>query len=92
MTDIDADPAAGLSWRALETRVGLDSLPAFHRAFLTWRAVEGADDMPLRRVQQRVEAELNRLVQAGQATRSGEDWYLTPDALSSFPPAQPFLT
>ncbi|GGS35197.1 hypothetical protein [Deinococcus knuensis] len=96
MTDINADPAAGsaagLSWRALETRVGLDSLPAFHRAFLTWRGVEGAEDMPLRRVQQRVEAELNRLVQAGQATRSGEDWHLTPDALNGFPQAQPFLT
>ncbi len=91
MTDINADPAAGLSWRALETRVGLDSLPTFHRAFLTWRGVEGADDMPLRRVQQRVEAELNRLVQAGQATRDGEDWHLSPDALTGFGAAQAFL-
>ncbi|GAA5438407.1 hypothetical protein [Deinococcus aquaticus] len=81
-----------LSWRALETRVGLDDLPAFHRAFLTWRGIEDAAGMPLRRVQQRVEAELNRLVQAGHATRSGEDWHLTPDALSGFPQAQPFLT
>lgn len=74
-----------LSWRALETRVGLDALPDFHRAFLSWRGVEGAGEMPLRRVQQRVEAELNRLVQAGQARRHGEDWLLEPGALTAFP-------
>lgn len=73
-----------LRWRALETQVGLDGLPDFHRAFLTWRGVEGAPGMPLRRVQQRVEAELNRLVQAGQATREGEDWLVDPAALASF--------
>lgn len=78
-------PPDSLSWRALETRVGLDQLPTFHRAFLTWRGVEGAADMPLRRVQQRVEAELNRLVQAGQATRSEEDWQLSPGTLDTFP-------
>ena len=73
-----------LSWRALETRVGLDALPDFHRAFLGWRGVEGAPAMPLRRVQQRVEAELNRLVQAGQARRQGEDWLLEGSALAGF--------
>ena len=79
------DPAApALSWRELETRVGLDALPAFHRAFLTWRGVEGAADMPLRRVSQRVDAELNRLVQAGQARRQEEDWLLEPGALDGF--------
>ncbi|GGS00469.1 hypothetical protein [Deinococcus sedimenti] len=80
-----------ISWRALETHVGLDDLPAFHRAFLTWRGVEGAEGMPLRRVQQRVEAELNRLVQAGQATRDGEDWQLQPGALDGFDAAAPHL-
>ncbi|WP_155298719.1 hypothetical protein [Deinococcus kurensis] len=80
-----------ISWRALETHVGLDDLPAFHRAFLTWRRVDGADGMPLRRVQQRVEAELNRLVQAGQATRDGEDWHLQPGALDGFDAAAPHL-
>lgn len=74
-------PAPLLSWRELETRVGLDALPAFHRRFLTWRGVEGADDMPLRRVSQRVEAELNRLVQSGQARRQDDDWRLEPGAL-----------
>lgn len=83
--------AAPLSWRALETRVGLDALPAFHRAFLGWRGVEGAGAMPLRRVGQRVEAELNRLVQAGQAQRTGDDWTLAPGALDGFGAAAPFL-
>ncbi|MGX9686238.1 hypothetical protein ACTQ9L_03735 [Deinococcus wulumuqiensis] len=79
-----ADSAPGLSWRGLETRVGLDALPAFHRAFLRWRGVEGTESMPLRRVQQRVEAELNRMVQAGLAVREGDDWHLTPGALEGF--------
>ncbi|MFC4638060.1 hypothetical protein [Deinococcus hohokamensis] len=81
-----------LRWRDLETRVGLDGLPAFHRAFLTWRGIEGAGDMPLRRVAQRVEAELNRLVQAGVARRDGEDWLLSPGALAGFEEAQPYLS
>ncbi|EYB67141.1 hypothetical protein DEIPH_ctg051orf0057 [Deinococcus phoenicis] len=86
------DPASPpLSWRALETRVGLDALPDFHRAFLTWRGVEDAAGMPLRRVGQRVEAELNRLTQAGQAQRQGDDWLLGPEALAGFGAAGPYL-
>lgn len=84
--------ASELSWRSLETRVGLDDLPTFHRAFLTWRGIEGAGAMPLRRVSQRVEAELNRLVQAGQAQRAGDDWLLAPGALTGFGAAQPFVS
>ncbi|MFC4426629.1 hypothetical protein [Deinococcus navajonensis] len=84
--------APDLSWRTLETRVGLDALPAFHRAFLIWRGVEGVPAMPLRRVAQRVEAELNRLVQAGQARRDGEDWWLSPGVLTDFEAAGPFLS
>ncbi|GAA5513308.1 hypothetical protein Dcar01_02041 [Deinococcus carri] len=80
--------ASPLSWRDLETRVGLDALPAFHRAFLTWRGVEGADDMPLRRVGQRVEAELNRMAQAGQAQKREDDWLLEPGALAGFGEAE----
>jgi hypothetical protein len=83
--------ASPLSWRDLETRVGLDALPAFHRAFLSWRGVEDAGAMPLRRVGQRVEAELNRLVQAGQAERGEGDWSLQPGALDGFGAAAPFL-
>ncbi|ULH16378.1 hypothetical protein MF271_07255 [Deinococcus sp. KNUC1210] len=83
MTDHTA-AAAPLSWRALESEIGLDELPTFHRDFLTWRGIEDAEHMPLRRVQQRVEAELNRLVQAGQATRQADDWLLQPGALTGF--------
>ena len=80
-----------LSWRDLETRVGLDALPAFHRAFLTWRGVEDADAMPLRRVGQRVEAELNRMVRGGQAQKQGDDWTLAPGTLNGFEAARPYL-
>lgn len=73
-----------LSWRELETQTGLDALPAFHRAFLGWRGVEDAAAMPLRRVSQRVEAELNRLVQAGQAHRQEDDWLIEPGVLDGF--------
>ena len=84
-------PASGLSWRDLETRVGLDALPEFHRAFLEWSGVEGAAEMPLRRVGQRVEAELNRMVKDGRATREDEDWRLIPGALEGFEAAAPYL-
>lgn len=80
-----------LSWRALETRVGLDRLPDFHRAFLTWRGVPDVADMPLRRVGQRVEAELNRMVQAGEARKVEDDWELSPGALAGFEAAGPYL-
>lgn len=73
-----------LSWRELETRTELDALPAFHRRFLTWRGVTGVEAMPLRRVSQRVEAELNRMVQADQATRQGDDWQVQRAALKGF--------
>lgn len=73
-----------VSWRGLETQTGLDALPTFHRAFLTWRGVEGAAGMPLRRVSQRVEAELNRMVQAGQAIRQDDDWLVAPGVLDAF--------
>ena len=73
-----------LSWRQLETDVGLGALPAFHRRFLGWRGVPDVQEMPLRRVSQRVEAELNRLVQAGQANRAEDDWLIRPDALGGF--------
>ena len=89
MTSEDARASAGaLSWRELETRTGLDALPAFHRAFLSWRGVEDAGGMPLRRVSQRVEAELNRLVQAGRAHRQEDDWLIWPGVLDGFLGAQ----
>ncbi|AWN24451.1 hypothetical protein DKM44_03555 [Deinococcus irradiatisoli] len=80
-----------VSWRGLEARVPLDDLPAFHRAFLSWRGVAGAEEMPLRRVQQRVEAELNRWVQSGEAAREGEDLRVRRAALNGFEAARPWL-
>jgi hypothetical protein len=62
-----------IRWRELEARIPLDDLPAFHRAFLHARGVTDPEDMMLRRVQQSVERELNKLVQAGQARREGEE-------------------
>ena len=82
---------APLSWRDLETRVSLDNLPAFHRAVRMWRGVEGTAEMPLRRVGQRVEAELNRMVREGQARKEGDDWTLAPDVLDGFGEARPYL-
>ena len=85
------DTSKGLSWRSIENRVGLDALPAFHRAFLRWRGVEGVDNLPVRRAGQRVEAELNRMVQGDLATRAGDDWHLVPGALEGFEEAAPYL-
>lgn len=75
------------SWRALEERIGLDGLPVFHRAFLAWRGID-ASAMPLRRVGQRVEAELNRMARDGLAEVHGGDWLLVPGALDGFEAVQ----
>ncbi len=79
------------TWRTLEQKVPLDSLPDFHRHFLEWRGVEKAAEMPLRRVQQRVEAELNKLALEGKVVRLEGDWELLEDALKGFESAQPYL-
>jgi hypothetical protein len=68
------------SWRDLEASIPLEELPSFHRAFLTLCGVESSD-MPLRRVQQNVDRELNKLVLAGHAERSGNDIFIDLDAL-----------
>ena len=73
-----------LSWCELETKVGLDALPEFHRAFLAWRGIEGVQEMPLRRVGQRVSAELNGLVQAGLPQKKEDDWLISSHVLASF--------
>ena len=58
-------------WRDLEASIPLNRLPDFHRAFLALRGVTDPQEMLLRRVQQTVERELNKLVQAGLARREG---------------------
>ena len=61
-------------WRELEEQIGIEALPAFHRRFLATRGVENPDALPLRRVQQNVERELNKLVLEGKAQKTEETW------------------
>lgn len=58
-------------WRKLEEAIGLELLPSFHRAFLAARGTD-AGSLMLRRVQQAVERELNKLVLEGRAERNGD--------------------
>jgi hypothetical protein len=57
-----------IDWTELENQIGLESLPAFHRAFLVSRGVN-VTGMMLRRVQQTVEREINKLVLEQKAKR-----------------------
>jgi hypothetical protein len=57
-------------WSEVESRVELNELPRFHRAFLKLHRPElQADALPLRRVQQYVTQTLFQLVKSGQAQR-----------------------
>ncbi len=69
------------NWRELEERIGIEALPAFHRRFLAARGVENPDALPLRRVQQNVERELNKLVLEGKASKTEETWLVNADVL-----------
>jgi hypothetical protein len=70
-----------IRWRELESRIALDRLPEFHRAFLKLRGVHDPEEMMLRRVQQGVERELNTLIQSGEARREGEEVFISKSAL-----------
>lgn len=65
-------------WSRLETRIPLDELPAFHRAFLeTVRPGEGEWDTAfLRQVQGKVQASLKALERSGRAKREGDTLYV----------------
>jgi hypothetical protein len=67
------------NWTDLEERIGIEALPAFHRRFLAARGIENPDALPLRRVQQNVERELNKLVLEGRATKTDQTWLLDSD-------------
>jgi hypothetical protein len=69
-----------LNWRELEARIPLDELPKFHRAFLQTRGID-MDNMPLRRIQQTVERELNKLIVEGRAQRIESDILIDGDVL-----------
>ncbi len=64
-----------INWRELEAQIPLEQLPDFHKAFLTSKGVQ-TDSMMLRRVQQSVERELNKLIQQGQARLENEILYV----------------
>ena len=70
-----------IRWRELEASIPLDRLPDFHRAFLAHQGVTDPQDMLLRRVQQTVERELNKLVQVGKARREGDEIVVSAAAL-----------
>jgi hypothetical protein len=70
------------NWRELEERVGIEALPAFHRRFLAARGTENPDALPLRRVQQNVERELNKLVLEGKASKTEQTWLVDSDVLT----------
>jgi hypothetical protein len=69
------------NWRELEERIGIEALPAFHRRFLAARGIENPDAIPLRRVQQNVERELNKLVLEGKASKTEETWLVNAEVL-----------
>lgn len=75
-----------VSWRELEARTPFGDLPKLHRALLAWRGVENADTMPLRRAQQRVEAELNKLALNGEIQKNDGDFLLPAALLAEFWP------
>ena len=70
-----------IRWRDLEASITLDELPDFHRAFLALRGVTDPQEMLLRRVQQTVERELNKLVQTGLARRDEDEIIVSASAL-----------
>ena len=77
-------------WSRLETRIPLDELPAFHRAFLeTVRPGEGDWSAAfLRQVQGKVQATLKQLERSGRAKREGSTLYVDktviPEAFSHY--------
>ena len=70
-----------IDWTELEAQVGLEALPAFHRAFLVSRGVD-ISGMMLRRVQQTVEREINKLVLEHKAKRDDSRIWIDPGILS----------
>jgi hypothetical protein len=69
-----------IDWTELEAQVGLEALPTFHRAFLVARGVD-VTGMMLRRVQQTVEREINKLMLEGRARREDTRIWIDPGAL-----------
>ena len=67
-----------IDWQQLETRIPLDELPSFQRAFLE-RVRPGEADWStafLRQVQGKVQASLKALEREGRAKREGDVLYV----------------
>lgn len=80
------DEASWIDWTALERRIPLDALPAFHRAFLArLEPGESWDEVPLRKVQGKVQAALRRLEREGRARREGDRLLVAREALPELP-------
>jgi hypothetical protein len=73
--------AGMIDWTELEAQIGLEALPAFHRAFLVARGVD-VTEMMLRRVQQTVEREINKLALEGKAKREDTRIWVDPGVLN----------
>jgi hypothetical protein len=73
--------AGMIDWTELEAQIGLEALPAFHRAFLESRGVD-VTGMMLRRVQQTVEREINKLVLENHARRENTRIWIDPGVLT----------
>ena len=66
------------NWQRLETRIPLDELPSFHRAFLD-TVRPGENDWStafLRQVQGKVQASLKALERQGRAKHEGDVLYV----------------
>ena len=78
---VAASPEWPIDWRSVESAVPFEALPRFHRHFLQHCGVLNAEQLPLRRVQQQTEVELNRLVLVGQTLRIAQpphqNWQLS---------------
>lgn len=79
-----------INWPRLESRIPLDDLPAFHRAFLE-RVRPGESDWSaafLRQVQGKVQATLKQLQRDGRAKLEGDTLFVRreviPEAFEKF--------
>jgi hypothetical protein len=72
-----------IDWGRLEVAIGLDELPAFHRAFLEHHRPGEADwsSAFLRQVQGKVQATLKQLQRDGKARLEGEALWVKGEAV-----------
>ncbi len=70
-----------INWQLLEQRIALDDLPSFHRQFLQGlHPDENWQEVTLRQIQSKVQANLKQLVRAGKIQQQ-DDVLLVPKSL-----------